>query len=104
MVLSMVLYMVLSDTLADRCMARRQQVRWKGCFTLTYFYWDFSGLLQVGLFLVAVHVIFPFVLYLAKNGETQEGGEGAEKDSMHTSRHRKNATEDDSNLPHTPAS
>jgi hypothetical protein len=53
---------------------------------------------------VAVHVIFPFVLYLAKNGETQEGGEGAEKDSMHTSRHRKNATEDDSNLPHTPAS
>ena len=36
MVLSMVLYMVLSDTLADRCMARRQQVRWKGCFTFTY--------------------------------------------------------------------
>ena len=60
----MVLYMVLSDTLADRCMARRQQVRWKGCFTFTYFYWDFSGLLQVGLFLVAVHVIFPFFFCL----------------------------------------
>ena len=57
--LLMVLYMVLSDILADRYRARRQQVRWKGCFTLTYFYWDFSGLLQVGLFLVAVHVIFP---------------------------------------------
>ena len=31
--LLMVLYMVLSDTLADRSMARRQQVCWKGCFT-----------------------------------------------------------------------
>ena len=62
--LLMVLYMVLYDTLADRSMARRQQVCWKGCFTFTYFYWDFSGLLQVGLFLVAVHVIFPFFFCL----------------------------------------
>ena len=62
--LLMVLYMVLSHTLADRSMARRQQVCWKGCFTFTYFYWDISGLLQVGLFLVAVHVIFPFVFCL----------------------------------------
>ena len=71
MVLSMVLYMVLSDTLADRCMARRQQVRWKGCFTFTYLYWDFSGLLQVGLFLVAVHVIFPFVFVFGRERESQ---------------------------------
>ena len=39
--------MVLSDTLADRCMARRQQVRWKGCFTFTYLWlatsWFVSG-------------------------------------------------------------
>ena len=40
-----------------------------------------------------------------RTGELKrEGGEGAEKDSMHTSRQRKNATEDDSNLPHAPAS
>ena len=67
----MVLYMVLSDILDDRCVARRTQVRRKGCFTFTYFYWDFSGLLQVGLFLVAVHVIFPSFLYLGKSGESQ---------------------------------
>ena len=39
-----------------------------------------------------------------RTGKLKEGGEGAEKDSMRTSRHRKNATEDDSNLPHAPAS
>ena len=79
--LLMVLYMVLSDTLADRSMARRQQVRWKGCFTFTYFYWDFSGLLQVGLFLVAVHVIFPFVFCIWERAGNlkQEGDEGAER-------------------------
>ena len=79
--LLMVLYMVLSEILADRSMARRQQVRWKGCFTLTYFYWDFSGLLQVGLFLVAVHVIFPFVFCIWERAGNlkQEGDEGAER-------------------------
>ena len=79
--LLMVLYMVLSDTLADRSMARRQQVCWKGCFTFTYFYWDFSGLLQVGLFLVAVHVIFPFVFCIWERAGNlkQEGDKGAER-------------------------
>ena len=79
--LLMVLYMVLSDILADRYMARRQQVRWKGCFTLTYFYWDFSGLLQVGLFLVAVHVIFPFVVCIWERAGNlkQEDDKGAER-------------------------
>ena len=79
--LLMVLYMVLSEILADRYMARRQQVRWKGCFTLTYFYWDFSGLLQVGLFLVAVHVIFPFVVRIWERAGNlkQEDDKGAER-------------------------
>ena len=79
--LLMVLYMVLSDTLADRSMARRQQVRWKGCFTFTNFYWDFSGLLQVGLFLVAVHVIFPFVVRIWERAGNlkQEDDKGAER-------------------------
>ena len=62
----------VSDLLAGRCVARRTQARWKACFTLTYFHWDFSGLLQVGLFLVAAHVIFPFVFwYLGKSGLSQ---------------------------------
>ena len=71
MVLSIALYMVLSDT----------QVRWKGCFTFTYFYWDFSGLLQVGLFLVAVHVIFPFVVRIWETAGNlkQEDDKGAER-------------------------
>ena len=99
MVLSIVLYMVLSDTLADRCMARRQQVRWKGCFTFTYFYWDFSGLLQVGLFLVAVHVIFPFVFCLWEGaGISSKKVPKVRKDFIHTGRQTKNATEDESNL------
>ena len=99
MVLSMVLYMVLSDTLADRCMARRQQVRWKGCFTFTYLYWDFSGLLQVGLFLVAVHVIFPFVFCLWEGaGISSKKVPKVRKDFIHTGRQTKNATEDESNL------
>ena len=99
--LLMVLYMVLSDTLADRSMARRQQVCWKGCFTFTYFYWDFSGLLQVGLFLVAVHVIFPFVFLFGKErGISSKKVTKARKDFIHISRQRKNATEDESNRPH----
>ena len=101
--LLMVLYMVLSDTLADRSMARRQQVCWKGCFTFTYFYWDFSGLLQVGLFLVAVHVIFPFVFCLWEGaGISSKKVPKVRKDFIHTGRKRKNATEDESNL-HTHA-
>ena len=102
--LMMVLYMVLSDILAERRMARRTQVRCKGCFTFTGASLADSGLRQVGLFLWWLCVLSFLSFFLGKNGETQEGGEGAEKDSMHTSRHRKNATEDDSNLPHTPAS
>ena len=47
----MVLYMVLSDILAERRMARRTQVRCKGCFTFTGASLADSGLLQVGLFL-----------------------------------------------------
>ena len=46
-----VLYMVLSDILAERRMARRTQVRWKGCFTFTGASLADSGLRQVGLFL-----------------------------------------------------
>ena len=94
MVLSMVLYMVLSDTLADRCMARRQKVRWKGCFTL-----HISGLLQVGLFLVAVHVIFPFVFCLWEGaGISSKKVPKVRKDFIHTGRQTKNATEDESSL------
>ena len=97
--LLMVLYMVLSDTLADRSMARRQQVRWKGCFTFTYFYWDFSGLLQVGLFLLAVHVIFPFAFCLGEGaGISSKKVPKVRKDFIHTGRQTKNATEDESNL------
>ena len=95
MVLSIALYMVLSDT----------QVRWKGCFTFTYFYWDFSGLLQVGLFLVAVHVIFPFVFCLWEGaGISSKKVPKVRKDFIHTGRQTKNATEDESNLPHMLAS
>ena len=39
---------------------------------------------------MAVHVIFPFVCIWERTGKLKrEGGEGAEKDSMHTSRQRK---------------
>ena len=70
--LMMVLYMVLSDILAERRMARRTQVRCKGCFTFTGASLADSGLLQSWFVsVVAVHVIFPFVLYLGKNGGTQ---------------------------------
>ena len=70
--LMMVLYMVLSDILAERRMARRTQVRWKGCFTFTGASLADSGLLQSWFVsVVAVHVIFPFVLYLGKNWGTQ---------------------------------
>ena len=95
----MVLYMVLSDTLADRSMARRQQVCWKGCFTVTYFYWDFSGLLQVGLFLVAVHVIFPFFFCLWEGASiSSKKVPKVRKNFIHTGRQTKNDTEDESNL------
>ena len=104
--LMMVLYMVLSDILAERRMARRTQVRWKGCFTFTGASLADSGLLQVGLFLwwLCMLSFLSFFIWERTGELKREGGEGAEKDSMHTSRHRKNATEDDSNLPHTPAS
>ena len=59
MVLSMVLYMVLSDTLADRSMARRQQVRWKGCFTFTYLWLATSWFVSGGC---ACYLSFRFVL------------------------------------------
>ena len=96
-----VLYLVLSDILDDRCVARRTQVRWKGCFTFTYFYWDFPGLLQVGLFLVAVHVIFPFGFAFGKEqGISSKKVTKVQKDFIHTGRQRKNATEDESNRPH----
>ena len=69
--LMMVLYMVLSDVLAERRMARRTQACWKGCSTLAGASLADSGLLQVGLFPVAVHVICPLGWYLGKSGETQ---------------------------------
>ena len=70
--LMMVLYMVLSDILAERRMARRTQVRCKGCFIFAGASLADSGLLQSWFVsVVAVHVIFPFVLYLGKNGGTQ---------------------------------
>ena len=70
--LMMVLYMVLSDILAERRMARRTQVRCKGCFIFAGASLADSGLLQSWFVsVVAVHVIFPFVFYLGKNGGTQ---------------------------------
>ena len=39
------LYMVLSDILAERCMPQTTQVRWKGCFTFTGASLADSGLL-----------------------------------------------------------
>ena len=104
--LMMVLYMVLSDILAERRMARRTQVRWKGCFTFIGASLADSGLRQNGLFLwwLCMLSFLSFCIWQRRGKLKREGGEGAEKDSMHTSRHRKKATEDDSNLPHTPAS
>ena len=60
--------------------------------------------MQVGLFLVAVHVIFPFVFGISERAGylKQEGDEGTER--LHPSRRRKNATEDESNPPHMLAS
>ena len=70
--LMMVLYMVLSDILAERRMARRTQVRCKWCFIFAGASLADSGLLQSWFVsVVAVHVIFPFVFYLGKNGGTQ---------------------------------
>ena len=62
-------------------------VVWYSCWTaygkenasplkrMLYFHWGFSGWLWLApkwfVSVVAVHVIFPFVLYLAKKGETQ---------------------------------
>ena len=85
-------------------MTWRAQARRRRCVTFTYFYWGFSGLLQVGLFLVAVHLIFPFVLGIWERAGylKQEGDEGTER--LHPSRRRKNATEEDSNLPRMLAS
>ena len=61
-------------------------------------------MLQVGLFLVAVHVIFPFVfgIWEREGYLKQEGDEGTER--LHPSRRRQNATEEDNNLPHMLAS
>ena len=101
MVLSMVLYMVLSDTLADRCMARRQQVRWKGCFTFTYLWLATSWFVSGGC---ACYLSFRFLSLGGSEYLKQEGAEGAGKDFIHTGRQTKNATEDESNLPHMLAS
>ena len=104
--LMMVLYMVLSDILAERRMARRTQVRCKGCFIFAGASLADSGLRQNGLFLwwLCMLSFLSFFIWERTGELKREGGEGAEKDSMHTSRQRKNATENDSNLPHTPAS
>ena len=89
--LMMVLYMVLSDILAERRMARRTQVRCKGCFTFTGASLADSGLLQVGLFLwwLCMLSFLSFCIWERTGKLKREGGEGAEKDSMHTSRQRK---------------
>ena len=76
MVLSMVLYMVLSDTLADRCMARRQQARWKGCFTLTYLWLATSWFVSGGC---ACYLSFRFLSLGGSGNLKQEGAEGAER-------------------------
>ena len=76
MVLSMVLYMVLSDTLADRCMARRQQVRWKGCFTFTYLWLATSWFVSGGC---ACYLSFRFLSLGGSGNLKQEGAEGAER-------------------------
>ena len=65
--LLMVLYMVLSDTLADRSMARRQQVRWKGCFTFTYLWLATSWFVSGGC---ACYLSIR-CSYLGKSGESQ---------------------------------
>ena len=68
--------------------------------------WLTLACFKVGLFLwwLCMLSFLSFFIWERTGELKREGGEGAEKDSMHTSRHRKNATEDDSNLPHTPAS
>ena len=78
MVLSMVLYMVLSDTLADRCMARRQQARWKGCFTFTYLWLATSWFVSGGC---ACYLSFRFLSLGGSGNLKQEGAEGAGKTS-----------------------
>ena len=93
----------------DRYMARRQQVRWKGCFTLTYFYWDFSGLLQVGLFLfisggLCMLSFLSLFVFGKERRISSKKMTKARKDFIQKSRQRKNATEDESNLPHMLAS
>ena len=65
--LLMVLYMVLSDTLADRSMARRQQVRWKGCFTFTSLWLATSWFVSGGC---ACYLSIR-CSYLGKSGESQ---------------------------------
>ena len=103
--LMVVLYMVLPDILAERCLARRTQACWKGCFTLAGASLADSGLLQVGLFPVAVHVICPLGWYLGKSGETQarrrrRRGKTA---SIRADREQK-CHRHDTKLPHTHAS
>ena len=97
--LLMVLYMVLSDTLADRSMARRQQVCWKGCFTFK---------LLLGLLWLATSwfVSGGCACYLSircsylgkERGISSKKMTKARKDFIHKSRKGKNATEDESNL------
>ena len=56
-------------------------------------------MLQVGLFLVAVHVIFPFVFCLWEGaGISSKKAPKVRKDFIHTGRQTKNATEDESSL------
>ena len=74
--LLMVLYMVLSDTLADRSMARRQQVRLKGCFTFTYFWLATSWFVSGGC---ACYLSFRFLSLVGSGNLKQEGVKGAER-------------------------
>ena len=78
--LLMVLYMVLSDTLADRSMARRQQVCWKGCFTfkllLGLLWLATSWFVSGGC---ACYLSFRFLSLGGSGNLKQEGAEGAER-------------------------
>ena len=91
--LMMVLYIVLSDILADTVVWQGDtQVRCKRCFIFAgASLADLWLALQVGLFLwwLCMLSFLSFFVFGKERGNLKrEGGEGAEKDSMHTSRHR----------------